>query len=343
MERHRRELLADLHPIRLDVVHVVEHEARDRDDLQVREARRRGQVRELCLLGVERERNEPEEAARLVLQRADAHEVIDAVLDRLDAAVEHRDVRLDAVLMAELRDLEPAFAGDLVAADDVAHTLLEDLGAAAGAGVHPGGLEFADDRHDVLLRDAGDPVDLDHRPRLEMDAGKPRLERAEEIEIPGIGKRRVETADDVELRDAVVPARRGLRHGLLDRHRVTAVHARLPRPCAQRAVYPAEVRGIQVTVDVVVGRVAVLRLADVVRERADAQNVQRPEERDPVLEREAPAFGDLLGDGAEGRPGEALEEGAQSGMSPVEIGREMAGGACCSSTALGFSSSYRPA
>ena len=175
MERDGRELLADLDPVRLDVVDVVEHEARDRDDLAgPSRPVAAGRSRELRLLGVERERDEAEEAARLVLQLADPHEVVDAVLDRLDAAVEHRDVRLDAVLVAELRELEPALARDLVAADDVADALLEDLGAAAGAGVHPGGLEVADHLDDVLLRDARDPVDLDHRPRLEVDAGEAR-------------------------------------------------------------------------------------------------------------------------------------------------------------------------
>jgi len=39
--------------------------------------------------------------------------VVDAVLDGLDASIKHRDVRLDAVLVAELRELEPALAGIL--------------------------------------------------------------------------------------------------------------------------------------------------------------------------------------------------------------------------------------
>ena len=170
---------------------------------------------------------------------------------------------------------------------------------------------------------------------LRWTPGKRALSARQEVEIPGVGERRVEAADDVELRDAVVPAGRGLRDGFLDRHRVAAVHAGLPRPGAERAVDPAEVRRVQVAVDVVVADVPVLLLADEVRERADAEDVGRREERDAVLEREAPALGDLLGDRAEGRPGEALEEAAQSGMSPVEIGREMTGGACCSSTARG--------
>ncbi len=302
-----------------------------------------GRSRELRFLGVERERDEAEEARGLVLQLADAHEVVHPVLDGLDAAVEHRDVRLHAVRVAEAGDLEPALAGDLVAADDVANPFFEDLGAAAGARVHARRLQVPDDVDDVPLADARDPVELHHRPRLEMDARKARLERAEEIEVPGVGERRVEAAHDVELRDPVVPARRGLRDGFLDRHRVAAVHAGLARPGAQRAVHPAEVRRIQIAIHVVVAGVTVPFLAHEVRERADAEDVLRPEQGDAVVEREPAAFRDLFGDRKERRAGETLQEGAQSGMSPLAMGRERAGGFCCSATALGFSSSYRPA
>ena len=129
------------------------------------------------------------------------------------------------------------------------------------------------------------------------------------------------------------------RDGFLDGHRVAAVHAGLPRPGAERAVHPAEVRGVQVAIDVVVAGVPVPSLAHEVRERADTEDVGRPEQRDAVVEREAAALRDLLGDRKEGRPGEALQKDAQSGMSPLAMGRESAGGSCCSSTALGFSSS----
>ena len=144
VERDRRELLADLDPVRLDVVDVVEEEARGRDDAQVEEAARGGEVRERRPVGVEGERDEAEEALRLVLQLADPHEVVDALLVGLDRAVEHRDVRPDAVHVAEARDLEPPLAVDLVRADDVADPLREDLGPAAGAGVHPGVLQLED-------------------------------------------------------------------------------------------------------------------------------------------------------------------------------------------------------
>ena len=126
-------------------------------------------------------------------------------------------------------------------------------------------------------------------------------ERAEEAGVVVVGERRVEAADDVQLGDPVVPAGRRLAHGLLDRHRVAAGDARLPRPGAEAAVDPAEVRRVQVAVDVVVAEVPVPPLALAVRERADAEEVRRPEEDEAVLEREPLARERLLGDGDGGR------------------------------------------
>jgi len=79
-ERHLRELRADLDPVGLDVRHVVEEQARGRDDAQVELARRGWQVRERRVLRVEGERDEPGDSPRLVLQVAQAQQVIDAAV-----------------------------------------------------------------------------------------------------------------------------------------------------------------------------------------------------------------------------------------------------------------------
>ena len=150
---------------------------------------------------------------------------------------------------------------------------------------------------------------------------------AQEVEVPGVRERRVEAADDVELRDPVVPAGRGLADGLLDRHRVAAVDAGLAGPRAERAVDPAEVRRVEVPVDVVVAGVAVPLLADEVRERADAEDVGRLEEGDAVLEREARPRGHLLRDREEGRAREPVEDHSTS---LTEFGRDRVRGACMS-------------
>ncbi len=347
------------------MVDVVEEEARGRDDAQVEGPARRREVRERRPVGVERERDEAEEPLRLVLQVADAEEVVDPLLVGLDRPVEHRDVRLHALEVAEARDLEPPLAVDLVRADDVADPLREDLRSAAGAGVHPGVPELADRLDEVLLPDPGEPVELDHRPGLDVDARESGTERSEESRVVVVGERGVEPADDVELGDAVVPARGRLADGLFDRHRVAAGDARLPSPRAEAAVDPAEVRRVQVAVDVVVAPVPVPPLSLAVREGADAEEVRRAEEDEAVLEREPLAGEGSFGHPAERGVGEPPEEpfgrlgrrngrrrdgfrrrtgaGARhSGTSSTESGREISGGSCCSATAFGWSSSCRP-
>ena len=57
--------------------------------------------------GMERERDEGEEAARPVLLLAEPDEVVHPLLVRLDVAVEHRAVRRDPELVRGVVDVEP--------------------------------------------------------------------------------------------------------------------------------------------------------------------------------------------------------------------------------------------
>ena len=84
--------LAQHHPVRFDVREVVEHQSRDGHCLQRIDSGRAGQVRELCVLGIKRERNETLEAARFVLLLAQANHVIDAIFNGFDVTIEHRRV-----------------------------------------------------------------------------------------------------------------------------------------------------------------------------------------------------------------------------------------------------------
>ena len=84
------------------------------------------------VLRVERERDEREEAAGLVLQVAQAEQVVDPLLVGLDVAVEHRAVRRDAEAVRRAVRLEPDVRMLLAGRDQPAHAVGEDLGAAAG-------------------------------------------------------------------------------------------------------------------------------------------------------------------------------------------------------------------
>ena len=110
------------------------------------------------------------EPAGLVLQRAQPQQVVDALLDGLDGAVEHRAVRAQAHAVRGAVHLQPLVAGALVVADLLAHARREDLGAAARQRVEPGLAQPAQhlgDRHaEVLVEEE----DLDRREGLEVDA-----------------------------------------------------------------------------------------------------------------------------------------------------------------------------
>ena len=88
------------------------------------------------VLGMERQRDKSLEAVRVVLQRAQLQQVIDAVFVVLDVAVEHGGIRLQArPRCAAARRSQPVVAINLVIADDVPHAVGENFRAAAGHGV----------------------------------------------------------------------------------------------------------------------------------------------------------------------------------------------------------------
>ena len=72
---------------------VVEHQAPDRNLLQIQHPGRLRNMRQRGMVGMEGQRDKGLEAARLVLHRAQLQQVVDAVLVVLDVAVEHRRVR----------------------------------------------------------------------------------------------------------------------------------------------------------------------------------------------------------------------------------------------------------
>ena len=120
-------------PVRLDVRDVVEHQARDREHLQVGGARLEGEAAALedRVLGMERERDEREEAARPVLLVAQPEEMLDPLLVGLDMAVEERAVRRHPEPVRGVVDVEPDVRVLLAGRDEPPHAVGEHLGAAA--------------------------------------------------------------------------------------------------------------------------------------------------------------------------------------------------------------------
>ena len=84
------------------------------------------------VLGMEGEGHEREEAAGLVLERAQPQQVVDALLIRLDVPVEHRAVRRDTEPVRRAVDVEPLVGMLLAGRHEPPDAVCEDLGAAAG-------------------------------------------------------------------------------------------------------------------------------------------------------------------------------------------------------------------
>src|SRR4030095_2851637 len=119
---------------------------------------------------------------------------------------------------------------------------------------------------------------------------------------------RVQAADDVKLGDGFAVALARFLDALVDRHLVAAGLVDLLGPGAGRAVHPAEVGGIQISVDGVEGEVAVALCARVVGEATESQQVSGREQPHAVVEGKTLPGKNLFGEALECRPAETGEE-----------------------------------
>ncbi len=109
------------------------------------------------------------QSSRLVLQLADAHEVFDAVAERLDVAEHHRGRRRHADPVCRAHHVEPLGRRALVWADRLAHGLDEYLGAAARQRVEARVAQPPEHRLDAQVVEAREVDDLRRRERVDVD------------------------------------------------------------------------------------------------------------------------------------------------------------------------------
>ena len=129
-------------PVRLDVIKIVQQQARYRDVAQIVVARRLWNVRQRRIVRVKRQRNERHESVRFILRLAQQHQMIHPLFDRFHVPVQHRRVRAQSNPMRLLRHAQPHPAAHLVVADNAPHTRMENLRTAARAGIYAGFLHF---------------------------------------------------------------------------------------------------------------------------------------------------------------------------------------------------------
>ena len=262
---------------------VVEHQAADRDLLDVEHAGGLRQMLQRRVVGMKGQRNKRLEAAGLVLQRAQLQQMIDAVFVVFDVAVEHGRIRLQPDLVRQLGGFEPLVAVDLVVADDVAHAVGKNFRAAAGQRIHARGFQLFQRLANRKLGPLRQIRDLDHGEGLEMHLRKALLQAGAQIEE--ILKRQIgmQSADDVKFGDRLgVSGSRGF-ESLFERHGVGAGRVLLASEGAQAAGRHANIRRIDVPVDVEVRLVAVHALAHVVGHPADGENVAGAVEREGIV------------------------------------------------------------
>src|SRR5258708_10283462 len=107
---------------------------------------------------------------------------------------------------------------------------------------------------------------------------------------------RMQSAHDVKFRCAFADALLGAVVDLFKSERVGAGSVGIAAEGAQLAMCDADVRRIDVAVDVVIGDVPVALLADVVCEPADGQQIRRAIQHDAVVHRQPLTIENLIGD-----------------------------------------------
>ena len=127
--------------------------------------------------------NERLESTGLVLQRTRTQHVIDALLHRLDVAIQHRDVGAQPEPMRDAMNVEIPLGAALVAADLLAHALGKDLRAATGQRVQTRRHQLAQHLrvgHAIEIREE---CDLDCGETLQVDAGTNAFEAAQQVRV----------------------------------------------------------------------------------------------------------------------------------------------------------------
>src|SRR5215467_12484103 len=241
----RSRLLADHHPVRLDVGEVVEQESRGGDGAEIVRGRRlaRYQLGVADLVG---QGNEREEASAPVLLLAQTHEMLDPLCHGLDVAVEHGGVGLDAQGMRDAVDLQPAVGVGLAReAQLLLQALREDLRAAAGHRVKTGLLQPGQRLPRLDLPATPEVVDLRRREGLDLrlrPGGVDGRDHPLEVLERPVG---MVPAHDVGLAGAWLDHLEHVLDGVLERARL----ALLAREVAERAGEDAEVGRIDVAVE----------------------------------------------------------------------------------------------
>ena len=194
-------------------------------------------------------------------------------------------------------DLEPAFAGDLLRTDLLAHVPSQDLRPPAGQAVETRGLEIGQhvgDRHPLRV---GEMRDLGSREGLDVHGRRHGADTGHHGPHGAVGQLGVLSPHDVDLGGPLRERLTGLGRHLVFGEGVGAGLAGTAGEGAEAAAVATHVGVVDVAVDDEVHVVLPARPSRGVGQSADAQQVGRPEEGKAVGAGETPALGYFLFNG----------------------------------------------
>ena len=171
---------------------------------------------------------------------------------------------------------------------------MENLRPAARHAAESAGLEFFDHLADRPISEMAEPVDLHRGPRLQMQTRIRFVQDLDDIEIPFDRHLVMQAADDVHLGATVFHGLGAPFENLFVAHQVPARVLQIGTKRAEDAAIDADVRRVQMRVDVVIRIVAIDPLADDVGQRAKLVEIDLGRiEMQPVVERESLAVQNL--------------------------------------------------
>ena len=175
--------------------------------------------------------------------------------------------------MRQAGRFQPLVAINLVIADDVAHAVRKNFSTASGQRIHSCIFELLQSLADRKLCPLGQIRDFHHRKSLEMHLRKSLFQAGDQIKK--ILKRQIgmQPADDVKLGDRFAVARCGGFEYFFECHGVGTRSIRFSTESAEAAGGHAHVRGIDVSVDVEVGLIAMHAFAHVIGKPTHGKNV----------------------------------------------------------------------
>jgi hypothetical protein len=148
-----------------------------------------------------------------------------------------------------------------------------------------------------------EPVPFDRGPGLEVQVGVFVVNDPNDVQIPLVRLQVVQSADDVEFGRPAFSGSHGPFEDLLVAHHVAAGGLQIGPEGAELAPVDADVRRVQVGVDVVIRGVAVLPFADGVGQLTEGEEIRFAFEGEAVVERQALVRVNFVADSVEGRHG----------------------------------------